>query len=131
VKDVNLVLREKELDIVRVRKEIEALHMGIPLLAEDRDWVEHGMAWPFPSLASQRDWNYWPPRCSGLDERPQASPGTPRDGSFFNLKTLVSRRASRTERWPRSGRPRGDNGVLCPLVEMPAARRILRRASYA
>jgi hypothetical protein len=53
VKDVNLVLREKELDVVRVRKEIEALHLAIPLLAEDRDWVEHGMASSFPSPPSQ------------------------------------------------------------------------------
>ena len=44
MKDVNLVLREKELDVVRVRKEIESLHLAIPLLAEDRDWVEHGLA---------------------------------------------------------------------------------------
>lgn len=36
MKDPNLVLREKELDIVRVRKEIEALHLAIPLLVEDR-----------------------------------------------------------------------------------------------
>ena len=43
---MNLVLREKELDIVRVRKEVEALHLAIPLLAEDRDWVEHGLAAP-------------------------------------------------------------------------------------
>ena len=46
MKDVNLVLREKELDIVRRREEIEALHLAIPLLAEDRDWVEHGPASP-------------------------------------------------------------------------------------
>ena len=53
VKDVNLVLRAKELDIVRVRNEIEALHLAIPLLAENRDWVEHGVAWPPPSSQSQ------------------------------------------------------------------------------
>ncbi len=49
MKDVNLVLREKELDIVRVRKEVEALHLAIPLLAEDQDWVEHGLTSPPPS----------------------------------------------------------------------------------
>jgi hypothetical protein len=49
VKDVNLVLREKELDIVRVRKEVEALHLAIPLLADDQDWVEHGLTSPPPS----------------------------------------------------------------------------------
>jgi hypothetical protein len=53
VKDVNLVLREKELDIVRVRKEIEALHLAIPLLAEDRDWVEHGLVSPPASSPSR------------------------------------------------------------------------------
>jgi hypothetical protein len=53
MKDVNLVLREKELDIVRLRKEIEALHLAIPLLAEDRDWVEHGLASPTASSPSQ------------------------------------------------------------------------------
>jgi len=34
---------------VRVRKEVEALHLAIPLLAEDQDWVEHGLASPPPS----------------------------------------------------------------------------------
>jgi len=58
VKDVNLVLREKELDIVRVRKEVEALHLAIPLLAEDQDWVEHGLASPPSLLTVSRDWDY-------------------------------------------------------------------------
>jgi hypothetical protein len=53
VKDENLVLREKETDIVRVRKEIEALHSVIPLLAENRDFVEHGMAPPPPRLKAR------------------------------------------------------------------------------
>ncbi len=52
-KDVNQVLREKELDVVRVRKEIEALHLAIPLLAEDQDWVEHGLFSPSASSLSQ------------------------------------------------------------------------------
>ena len=38
------VLRQKELDISRLRKEIEALHSVIPLLVEDGDWAEHGLA---------------------------------------------------------------------------------------
>ena len=46
MKDVSRVLQEKEFDIQRVRKEIEALHLAIPLLAENRDWVEHGLASP-------------------------------------------------------------------------------------
>ena len=53
--DVKLVLRQKELDIVRVRKEIEALHLTIPLLAEDRDWEEHGLAVPSPSPGTERN----------------------------------------------------------------------------
>ena len=57
MKDVNLVLREKELDIVRVRKKVEALHLAIPLLAEDQDWVEYGLTSP-PPLTVPRDWNY-------------------------------------------------------------------------
>ena len=50
MEDENLVLREKETELVRVRKQIEALHLVIPLLAENRDFVEHGMAPPPPSL---------------------------------------------------------------------------------
>ena len=53
VKDVNLVLRGKEMDIVRLRKEIEALHLAIPVLAENRDWVERGLASRPPSSESQ------------------------------------------------------------------------------
>ena len=34
VKDVCAVLRQKEIDLVRVRAEIEALRFSIPLLAE-------------------------------------------------------------------------------------------------
>jgi hypothetical protein len=44
MKDLSQVLREKEWDVERVRKEIEALHFVIPLLAEDADWIEHGLA---------------------------------------------------------------------------------------
>ena len=36
VKDVNVVLREREMDIVRLRREIEALRSAIPLLSDDR-----------------------------------------------------------------------------------------------
>jgi hypothetical protein len=38
------VLQQKELDVSRLRKEIEALHSVIPLLVEDGDWAEHGLA---------------------------------------------------------------------------------------
>ncbi len=36
VKDVNVVLREKEMGLVRLRREIEALLSVIPLLSDDR-----------------------------------------------------------------------------------------------
>lgn len=42
MKDPYQVLRQKETDIERVRKEIEALHFVIPLLAEDADWIANG-----------------------------------------------------------------------------------------
>ena len=35
MKDISLVLLQKEKDLLRVRKEIDALHFVIPLLAED------------------------------------------------------------------------------------------------
>ena len=44
--DLSQVLRQKEIDIERVRKEIKALHFVIPLLAEDADWIENGLAPP-------------------------------------------------------------------------------------
>jgi len=46
MKDLFQVLRQKELDVERVRKEIEALHFVIPLLAEEADWIENGLAPP-------------------------------------------------------------------------------------
>ena len=44
MKDLSQVLSQKEMDIERVRKEIKALHFVIPLLAENADWFEHGLA---------------------------------------------------------------------------------------
>jgi hypothetical protein len=46
MKDLFRVLRQEELDIERVRKKIEALHFVIPLLAEEADWIENGLAPP-------------------------------------------------------------------------------------
>jgi hypothetical protein len=37
MKDVYQVLREKELDVMRLRQEVEALRFAIPLLAEGGD----------------------------------------------------------------------------------------------
>lgn len=39
MKDVYQVLREKELDVTRVRKEVEALRCAIPLLADSMNVV--------------------------------------------------------------------------------------------
>lgn len=44
MKDLSQVLSQKEMDIERVRKEIKALYFVIPLLAEDADRFEHGLA---------------------------------------------------------------------------------------
>jgi hypothetical protein len=46
MKDLHQVLSQKERDVERVRKEIKALHLAIPLLAEDADWIENGLAPP-------------------------------------------------------------------------------------
>jgi hypothetical protein len=40
------VLKQKEADMGRIQKEIEALHFVIPLLAEDADRIEDGLAPP-------------------------------------------------------------------------------------
>jgi hypothetical protein len=46
MKDLYQVLEQKKTEIERVRREIEALHFVIPLLAENADWVENGLALP-------------------------------------------------------------------------------------
>jgi len=46
MKGLSQVLSQKEMDIERVRKEIKALHFVIPLLAENGDWSENGLAPP-------------------------------------------------------------------------------------
>ena len=57
MKDVYQVLREKELDVTRVRKEVEALRFAIPLLAEGADSMN--FAAPAPQLPSGHI-NRWP-----------------------------------------------------------------------
>jgi hypothetical protein len=46
MKDLYQVLEQKKTEIERVRREIEALRFVIPLLAENADWVENGLALP-------------------------------------------------------------------------------------
>jgi len=39
-------LEQKKMELERVRREIEALHLVIPLLAEDVDWIDNWLALP-------------------------------------------------------------------------------------
>jgi hypothetical protein len=58
MKDLYQVLSQKETDIERVRREIDALHFVIPLLAEDAGPTEHGLAPEFRGTGVQE----WPRR---------------------------------------------------------------------
>ena len=49
MKDLHQVLSQKQGDIERVRREIDALLFVIPLLAEDADRIEPGLS-PRPRL---------------------------------------------------------------------------------
>ena len=46
MKDLSQVLEQKKIELERVRREIKALRFVIPLLAEDEDWIEHGLTSP-------------------------------------------------------------------------------------
>ena len=46
MKDLSELLEQKKMELESVRREIESLHFVIPLLAEDVDWIEHGLASP-------------------------------------------------------------------------------------
>ena len=46
MKDLSQVLEQKKTEIERVRREIEALHFVIPLLADDADGIENGLTLP-------------------------------------------------------------------------------------
>ena len=70
MKDLFQVLKQKKIELERVRREIEALRLVIPLLAEDEDWIEHGLASPVLQFrgsgpASAKGWprtEHQPPR---------------------------------------------------------------------
>jgi hypothetical protein len=51
MKDFFQVLRQKKVDVERARKEIAELHFVLPLLAEEADWIENGLAPPRLRLA--------------------------------------------------------------------------------
>jgi hypothetical protein len=55
MKDLYQVLRQKEMDIERVRRELEALRFVIPLLAEDADSVSKAQPprWAFFNVGEQ------------------------------------------------------------------------------
>lgn len=57
MKDVYQVLREKEMDVTRVREEVEALRFAIPLLEEGEDSMN--VVAPAPQLPSGHS-NRWP-----------------------------------------------------------------------
>jgi hypothetical protein len=57
MKDVYQVLREKEMDVMRVREEVEALRFAIPLLEEGEDSMN--VVAPAPQLPSGHS-NRWP-----------------------------------------------------------------------
>ena len=52
MKNVWQVLQQKENEIERVRQEIQALHAAIPLLVDDKDFIENGLF--SPSARSRR-----------------------------------------------------------------------------
>jgi hypothetical protein len=70
MKDPYQVLQQKKTEIERVRREIEALHLVIPLLAENADWAENGLALPGShsretGIATAKGWQrreHQPPR---------------------------------------------------------------------
>ena len=70
MKDLSQVLEQKKMELERVRREIEALHFVIPLLAENADWVENGLALPGShsretGIATAKGWQrreHQPPR---------------------------------------------------------------------
>ncbi len=61
MKDLYQVLEQKKMEIERMRREIEALHFVIPLLAEDADWIDNWAASPGSQfqeagIASPKGW---------------------------------------------------------------------------
>lgn len=61
MKDLHQVLEKKKMELERVRREIEALHLVIPLLAEGADWIDDWLALPALQFrgsgpASEKGW---------------------------------------------------------------------------
>jgi hypothetical protein len=60
MKDLQTVLRQKELDVERVRREIQALLMVIPLIADDQpssDDAMHLIRWASSRTVAERSDN--------------------------------------------------------------------------
>jgi hypothetical protein len=53
--DVYQALAQKVVDLERVRKEIAALHLAIPLLVEEADWAENGCFPKSPRSLQERE----------------------------------------------------------------------------
>jgi hypothetical protein len=51
MRDLSQVLEQKEMELERVRREIQALHLVIPLLAEDADWIDDWLTLPASQLS--------------------------------------------------------------------------------
>ena len=52
MKDPYQVLIQREKDLELVQRQIAALHLVIPLLAENADWIENGLALPVSKRAT-------------------------------------------------------------------------------
>jgi hypothetical protein len=52
MKNVYEVLRQKELELARLEKEVEALRVAAPLLSDDKDAATSDAAVPKPTLAT-------------------------------------------------------------------------------
>jgi hypothetical protein len=61
MKDVYEVLREKEIEIVRLRHEIEALRCAIPLLSDDRHQADDETSeWQVAPGTGTAGKKFWP-----------------------------------------------------------------------
>ncbi|MGA8620430.1 MAG: hypothetical protein WB660_18135 [Candidatus Sulfotelmatobacter sp.] len=61
MKDPYQVLMQKEMELELVRRQLEALQLVIPLLAENADWIENGLASPVSKrVTGTESSNVWP-----------------------------------------------------------------------
>jgi len=89
MKDPYDLLRKKELDVKRVRREIAALHSVISLLAEASDCAEYGLAVP-PNVQEARAKTNSPSQTPVLAELPSGL-------SLMTKRTLIRFRQIKQE----------------------------------